>query len=251
MWLPASHLMPVRGRLFKWCCRDVLCLLRCSIRCCHSLMVAELTPGFELSLQLNSSPNRGSKTHHNPSIRRSGTSSSSSSSERSPPSLELSLRVGSKSPPTIPPSSVEPCLRIRSRSPSARHEYSLGLEHIRLIPHSNPHQRFEIRKYTFPPDKPIQLRGKINNTFKPMTTNEQHVLTTSTGDVVAILVGTTHLRGIYSKGDLIEQRVKINMYSGLVEDMTSAEIQDSPIGQRFPILNNFRIVNVKDICPHS
>lgn len=112
-----------------------------------------------------------------------------------------------------------------------------------------PHRVFEVRRFTFPADKPIELIV-AGNARAPMPTEERNVLTTSTGDILAILEGSSHLRGIYTSQVCGRRRVKINMVSGAIDIMTSEEIKQTPLGSRNPISKNFRILDVNEIPSH-
>lgn len=180
----------------------------------------------------------------------------------SPPS-EPSLRDRSRSPPArthypgspvsaSPPS--EPPLRVKTRSPPADCIPYLRLgklkieefKSVRLIPNTNPKRKFEIRRYTFPREAPIQLRGK-NHSLEPMPTDEQTVLSTKHGDVLAIFErSNTYLRGIYIGRN---KRIKINMHTGKVEGITEEESEESPLGKNCPISRNFKKMTVEDFRP--
>ncbi|XP_033225808.1 uncharacterized protein LOC117178490 [Belonocnema kinseyi] len=125
--------------------------------------------------------------------------------------------------PERPSSVTEPSRRSRSRSPI---NYSslrvLGfsfeeLKSVRLIPKANPNRRFEIRRYTFPRDKPICVRGEYQL-----------------------------LRPIPKEEKLKEKRVKINIYSGAVEEMSREEIRETPLTRKQPVSKNFETIILKN-----
>ncbi|XP_033214875.1 uncharacterized protein LOC117171557 [Belonocnema kinseyi] len=176
-----------------------------------------------------------------------GTSHSPENSSR-PHLQDFSVR---SSPP------AEPSHRSRSRSRSATRpsSYIFGFEleelkFIRLIPKANPQRQFEIRKYTFPPDAPILLKGE-RGTLVPVPSEEQTVLSTSNGDVFAIFAkNQKSLRGIHARRNRlmeikIEKRVKMNIESGAITEMTREEIAESLLGRSNPIKLNFEIINLK------
>ncbi|XP_033229020.1 flocculation protein FLO11-like [Belonocnema kinseyi] len=144
---------------------------------------------------------------------------------RSPPA-ETSLRASSRSFPN------ETSLHVRSRNPSATCHFSrvLGynIEHIRfvrLISNTNQNLECKIRKYIFPRNKLIHLRGR-NMAREPMPTEEKLVLLNTNGDVLAILENNnTILRGIYTQvnENMSDIRVKINTGSRAIQYLTSEE----------------------------
>ncbi|XP_033228938.1 uncharacterized protein LOC117180551 [Belonocnema kinseyi] len=152
---------------------------------------------------------------------------------------EPSFRARSRSPNTLP---------LRSESSSLPAGFKLDqVKYIRLIPNSNPNLRFEIKNYTIPGDKEILLRGR-KQIFEPILTKERLVLSTSTGDVLGIFEKKNKLlRGIYTlkypkTSYATPQRVKINMHSGAIQEMTLEEMQAVPIGSPHPVSKNFRTV---------
>lgn len=81
----------------------------------------------------------------------------------------------------------------------------------------------------------------------PVPTAKQNVLTTSAGDVVAILKENSNLRAIYRKRYYIEKRVKMDIHSGAVENMTPEKCAEVHTGNNSTIKKNFSIVNINDI----
>lgn len=166
------------------------------------------------------------------------------STARSPPPEKPLLRTRSRSPVEEPP------VRARSKSPHAKrptfqriydsiHRYG-QLERIRVSPHRNRNLTFELRRYTFPADRPVQLRlGNTPNSYAPMPTTEQIVLSTLDGDVVAILEKTNCLVAIYNRRRV---RAKINMSTGTVTKMEPEEVSNSPVGRRIPISANYIVL---------
>lgn len=160
---------------------------------------------------------------------------------RSSPSAEPSLRVRSISPPAV-------------RSVDCILGYGLQeLKFVRLIPDTNSNRSFEVRRYIFSRDEPIYVRGR-GQVLMPMPTEEQTILLTSNGDVFAIFGDDTFLRGIYTirtyLGNKCEKRVKMNMYSGMITDMTKQEIRETPLGKSRPISKNFRAIMIHDFRSH-
>ncbi|XP_033221725.1 uncharacterized protein LOC117175955 isoform X1 [Belonocnema kinseyi] len=144
-------------------------------------------------------------------------------------------------------SAGEPNLRLRSRSPAAIRRppfrifgYDIEqLAFIRLIPKKNRHWIFEIHRYTFPADTPAKLR--TGSELGPMPTGERFVLTTSNGEIMALLErSNTILRGIYAVQYFLK-RVKVNMYSGLVFPLNKIEADVTPTSGNQPIAKNFRL----------
>lgn len=76
------------------------------------------------------------------------------------------------------------------------------------------------------------------------------VLSTSTGDVLGIFEKNNKLlRGIYAAkyqhtSYQMTKRVKINMDSGALQEMTEEEMQVATISSQHPISRNFETVNV-------
>ncbi|XP_033221270.1 uncharacterized protein LOC117175657 [Belonocnema kinseyi] len=221
----------------------------------HTNQDHELVPRpHNFSSQLECLPNY----EPTPCLPRSITSCSPDR-HHSPCSLE-------RSPP------IEPVLRTRSRSHAARSRtspsrtryppatsstvrhsslYVLGysleqLEFMRFIPTNNQNRQFVIRRYTFPPDIPIYVRGK-KNILQSIPTEVQPVLSSSNGEVFALIVERTRtLRGIFIKSKTgVQKRIKINMNSGKIKEMTKVEMRETRCGNNSPISQIFRIVNVQ------
>lgn len=150
------------------------------------------------------------------------------------------------------PPFIEPRLHARSRSPPPAWNsesrvlgYKLAeVRFIELIPINNPNIRFEIRKYSFPRDKQIKVKGTLQ-VFQRITTEEKLVLSTPKGDVFAIFDRNNKiLRGIYiiryQNSRQTAKRVKINMENGAIQCMTLQETQVSALGKYYPISRNFK-----------
>lgn len=89
----------------------------------------------------------------------------------------------------------------------------------------------------------------------PIPTEAQTVLTTSDGDVLAIFEKNhTRLRGMYALKDeyesQVERRVKINIQSGAIRNMTPKEIRECSLGPRHPVSKDFKMINVNNV-PHD
>ncbi|XP_033232124.1 uncharacterized protein LOC117183075 [Belonocnema kinseyi] len=208
------------------------------------LLLAIVLNFIEFSSQFDCLPN-GDPISPVPRCRNLSSSVKHEPPESSLPLAEFPLRARSRSPSgsySNPPVRY-PALSILGREPEE-------LRFLRLVPNTNPHHRFEIQIYTFPANKLIQMKDR-NSNLVSMPTDERNVLTTSTGDVVAIVEGNNRLRGIYVKrrDDCYIKRVKINKKSGNVKEMTLKEIAESPLGNKNPITKNFGIINVSDIPP--
>lgn len=216
----------------------------------------------ELSLQFDCLPNGepipnfpGSETEYYPDEHRSP--------EMHLPSVEPDLRARSRSPSARlhsiarPSTPAKPKLPARSRSTSSAHHrcssllgYKLHeLKYIRLVPNTNPLQRFEVRTYTFPQGFPGEMKLP-NNKRGPVPKEQQYVLETPNGEIVAILDGNNVLRGMYLTRDFFEYRVKMNINSGKLEDMTEEECKETPLGSRYRMSRHFQILDLNINPPH-
>lgn len=119
------------------------------------------------------------------------------------------------------------------------------LKSIRLIPYSNPHRIFQLQRYTFPADTGILLKTG-RDTFEPVPTQEQTVMSTSEGYVFALLVSPNDLAGlyIYRSHHSNHARVKINIESAMPTSLTKQELYETSVGPRRPIERYFRVNRV-------
>ncbi|XP_033212445.1 uncharacterized protein LOC117170036 [Belonocnema kinseyi] len=160
----------------------------------------------------------------------------------SPEHSPSSVRSRTRSPPGAKP----PLTRLivpPNRLPSSNSKRGYDLEHmkfLRLIHRNNKNRIFEFRKYTFPADTRLKFKVAVG-IFEPLENQEQIVITTSAGDVFAILSGTYLLDGIYIYSNASFRRAKINIVTSQVTTLTPEEINDVPIGPHRPMLRFFRI----------
>lgn len=136
----------------------------------------------------------------------------------------------------IPQSPPEPSSHARSRSPSGRPPldqvlgYALPqLGYVQLIPRTNPNRQFKFRRYVFSVDKPIRIRMN-DRSYNIVPTREYIVLSTSSGNVSAILKYSGILHRVYGK-NRNHTRVKIKMFSGTIDTMTHAEMRKCQVGK--------------------
>lgn len=112
------------------------------------------------------------------------------------------------------------------------------LDLVRLIPRTNPDQRFEFRRYAFPANQRL-LRKIGRNKYEPIPAQEYTVLSTANGDIFAIFEDDTGvLRGIYNIG---RNRAKINMESRKVRSPRPEEKEECQVGQQIKPMH-YRIV---------
>lgn len=105
---------------------------------------------------------------------------------------------------------------------------------------------FELRRYVFPPDEPIQRRTGPRE-FHPFPRKEYVVLSTSTGKAFAIWEDKGYFAGIYNYGRM---RVKLDMHTNQISSMTREEVADSPVGFRRIFTRNFRVEHVNTADQH-
>ncbi|XP_033212440.1 serine/arginine repetitive matrix protein 1-like [Belonocnema kinseyi] len=192
----------------------------------------------EFSSQSESSSNSGSS----PGVR--ATSSSDKPERSSTPVRSRSrsprpVRVRSRSPP---PRNVSSEKASSSKSPLANRlmvapkwlpsDHGPGhkldqLPFIRLIPKTASKRKFELRRYTFPVHGEMKLR-KGSSIYEPLPTEEQIVISTSNGDVFAILETSNCLAGMYIRSSKTFKRAKINTETGRVTVLTQDELDDTP-----------------------
>lgn len=188
-----------------------------------------------------------------PRGRHSYSSDRHNSPEMSLRLAEPTIRERSRSPRVMPPP-ARPRPRSRCIAPPTRLPapggLGCGLEElifIRLISNMNPHRIFELRRYTFPENKPLQIRiGR--NKYESMPTEEQIVLITYDGDIFAILETHNILAGLYTPDGGEKIRAKINVRSGMVTPLTRMEVIETQVGSSRPIMKYYRIQNLNSFA---
>ncbi|XP_033227344.1 uncharacterized protein LOC117179542 [Belonocnema kinseyi] len=99
---------------------------------------------------------------------------------------------------------------------------------LAISPHVNPHRIFELKTYDFPADKQIQTKSSdraleiLSNKTKIVVVEE------TSNEAFATLDKTRHLRPIYECNSE-DKRMKINIITGLVSEMTLQEIKECPV----------------------